>query len=161
MRNVTSSTICPSTAVSNVSVRMPAKRNLQQNVLKGGSCFCSRTLISQAHEEAKPGMRMGQATSATMQAMLGRRNQKLKCLLGTKPETENDRAKSRQNNTSNPRIVTGDVRTEGGSCLNSINSSLHRATYARVQLNIQDRRAAQTLQKIPAAYVLFTGLVCR
>ena len=81
---------------------MPAKRNLQQIVLKG-SCFCSRTLISQAHEDAK-GMLMRQAASATMQAMLGRRNQKRKCLLGTKPETENDRAKSRQNNTSNPRI---------------------------------------------------------
>jgi hypothetical protein len=132
MRNVISSTICPSTAVSNVSVRMPAKRNLQQNVLKGGSCFCSRTLIR--HEEAKPGMRMGQATSATMQAMLGRRNQKRKCVLGTKPEIEKDRAQSRQNNTNNLRICFTQAtfaQQKEGSCLHSINSSLHRATYAR------------------------------
>ena len=49
-------------------------------------------------------MLMRQAAPATMQAMLGRRNQKRKCLLGTKPETEKDRAQSRQNNTHNPRI---------------------------------------------------------
>jgi hypothetical protein len=78
-----------------LSARMPAKRNLQQIVLKAGSCFCSRTLISQAHEDAKPGMLMRQPARATMQAMLGRQNQKRKCLLGTKPETEKDRAQSR------------------------------------------------------------------
>ena len=107
-------------------------------------------------------MLMRQAAPATMQAMLGRRNQKRKCLLGTKPETEKDRAQIRQNNTHNPRICFTQAtfaQEEGPVYIVSTQACIGPLTHAFTELYRSEEQRRLFKKSMPLMFCLLAFFV--
>ena len=105
---------------------------------------------------------MRQAASATMQARLGRRNLKCKCLLSTKPETEKDRAKSRQDNTNNTRMCftrATFAQKEGHVYIVSTQACIGPLTHVFTEIYRTDEQRRLFKKSLPLMFCLLVAFV--